>query len=340
MEHAFAKKFLVLGALFLAAAPLTFAGGPKPDHKPGHGGHHPAPAPHHPPVPPHHPPVPPVVIRPVVPAPVVVERQVYTEYPVTTTTTVVASTTRINGGEFFALSALPAQAEIAMTTGNTLVFSLEENGTTGYQWEITGNVGNVIGVAVAHQEANGNLAGAPGSVAVRITAQNAGEANLVLRYKRSWENTFVQSFPLRVVVNPAVIVTAPAPVVVAPAPVVVPAPVPVPVTVPGNITVRKNDVFQLEMIPGTLDLYLANGEEIEFYLEERDGFTWNFSGSRLLDVDIDHNKNRKLNDGFGTRLNCAKIEVEGDRRGSGYATLELRRDNEILRVVNVRINVH
>ncbi|MBP5232114.1 MAG: protease inhibitor I42 family protein, partial [Planctomycetes bacterium] len=288
------------------------------------------------------PPPRPIVVHPprpviVTPPPAVTTTKVYTyTEPVTTTSTVVVAPLRLTGGELLLLNNLPAQAEIVLTAGQQLIFSLEENMTTGYQWVAGGSTDNAaVSVAVAHNGANvpGAL-GASGSASFRVTGVRPGTATLSLLYKRNWENVAAASVQLKVTVNPAaVVVTQPQVVVERPARVIPTS----------GMHLRDGNFYTLDMLPDECVVHLEKSgrDEVKFFLEERPGTKWRISNDkRVADVDVHNNRVRSVPGYFGNSVKCAEIELEANRRGHGFVTFELRGDNGALfKVVNCRIVV-
>ena len=88
---------------------------------------------------------------------------------------------------------------IRIERGDRLYFDLEENGTTGYQWEVICTDPDVE-VTLDHQPADvpKGLVGAPGKAKVRIRIHRGydGPTDVCFQYRRSWEKKPIQKFTL------------------------------------------------------------------------------------------------------------------------------------------------
>ena len=90
-------------------------------------------------------------------------------------------------GTFYPLEKVPAELIARAPAGTPVRFVLEENGTTGYRWEIDSNT-NECEVAVEHRgAAESGLAGASGKVSVTVTSKVQTPARVEFRYRRPWE---------------------------------------------------------------------------------------------------------------------------------------------------------
>ena len=93
----------------------------------------------------------------------------------------------LRNGTFFPLEKVPAELIARAPAGAPVRFVLEENGTTGYRWEIDSNT-NECEVVAEHRGAVANgLAGAPGKVFVTVTSKVQTPARVEFRYRRPWE---------------------------------------------------------------------------------------------------------------------------------------------------------
>ncbi|MBQ0031581.1 MAG: protease inhibitor I42 family protein, partial [bacterium] len=93
----------------------------------------------------------------------------------------------LKNGTFYALEKVPAELIARSPAGTPVRFVLEENGTTGYQWEIDSNT-NECEVAVEHRGAAANgLVGASGRMSVTVTRKVQTPARVEFRYRRPWE---------------------------------------------------------------------------------------------------------------------------------------------------------
>ena len=94
----------------------------------------------------------------------------------------------LRSGTFYPLEKVPEELIARAPTGTPVRFALEENGTTGYRWEIDSNT-NECEVVVEHRGApvEGGLAGAPGRMSVTVTSKVQTPARVVFHYRLSWE---------------------------------------------------------------------------------------------------------------------------------------------------------
>ncbi len=94
----------------------------------------------------------------------------------------------LKNGTFYPLEKVPAELIARAPAGTPVRFVLEENGTTGYRWEIDSNT-NECEVVAEHRgaSAEGGLAGAPGKMSVTVTSKVQTPARVEFRYRRPWE---------------------------------------------------------------------------------------------------------------------------------------------------------
>ena len=93
----------------------------------------------------------------------------------------------LRNGTFYPLEKVPAELIARAPAGTPVRFVLEENGTTGYRWEIDSNT-NECEIAVEHRGAAANgLAGAPGKMSVTVTSKVQTPARVEFHYRRPWE---------------------------------------------------------------------------------------------------------------------------------------------------------
>ena len=78
--------------------------------------------------------------------------------------------------------------QVDLNVGQILVVSLESNPTTGYRWEVAEIDDEILRQeGEAEYEAESDLVGAGGVETFRFKALAAGEGELKLVYRRSWE---------------------------------------------------------------------------------------------------------------------------------------------------------
>ena len=97
---------------------------------------------------------------------------------------------------------------VELRKGQTLVFTLESNPTTGYQWEVIKNDESILQQKGEAEFKSSNTSNPPGSgkggtETFRFDAQNAGMVTLKLVYHRPWEKDVepLKTFTLQVKVH-------------------------------------------------------------------------------------------------------------------------------------------
>ena len=96
----------------------------------------------------------------------------------------------MHGNSYYPTDKIPEQVRIQMNNGNKIEFSLEENGTTSYQWFASYNAFFCRIVIEHQQKKNGffmRLFGSSGTAVIQIEAINTGETMVELLYARPWE---------------------------------------------------------------------------------------------------------------------------------------------------------
>ena len=93
---------------------------------------------------------------------------------------------KLKNGASYSLKALPAELVAQAPEGQSVRFSLEENSTTGYSWEMEHNASE-CDVAMVRMPADSGLAGAPGRVMVEVKSKVQTPARVEFRYCRPWE---------------------------------------------------------------------------------------------------------------------------------------------------------
>ncbi len=92
---------------------------------------------------------------------------------------------------------------ISLNTGDTLVVVLNSNPSTGYSWEVRlPAMGVLEQIGEARYSSGGNMPGSGGTVTMRFRAVRWGWADLLLVYRRPFENTGpVETFAVTVSVR-------------------------------------------------------------------------------------------------------------------------------------------
>ena len=107
----------------------------------------------------------------------------------------------IRNGTRFWLGTVPEELVAERRTGEPVRFSLEENASTGFKWDVTFNT-NECTVVLKHRGGNkGTTCGAPGLLDVTVTSRVRTPVRVEFRYRRPWEKDVEPWKTLRLVVN-------------------------------------------------------------------------------------------------------------------------------------------
>ncbi len=86
------------------------------------------------------------------------------------------------------ISASDAGKTIELHKGDTLVVSLEGNATTGYSWAVADPAPAILKQLGDFEVTPvSDAIGAPGTMVLKFSAVQAGQATLTLEYRRPWE---------------------------------------------------------------------------------------------------------------------------------------------------------
>ena len=111
--------------------------------------------------------------------------------------------TEFKNGTAFALGSVPKELVVERRAGEPVRFSLEENPTTGFTWEVESNT-NECEIALERRGRGGKTTcGAPGKLDVTVTSRIYTPARVEFRYRRPWEKDVEPWKTLRLVVNTA-----------------------------------------------------------------------------------------------------------------------------------------
>ena len=103
-------------------------------------------------------------------------------------------------GTAFGLGDVPKELAVERRAGEPVRFSLEENLSTGYAWEVESNT-NECAVALERRGRDGKTTcGAPGSLDVTVTSRIYTPARVEFRYRRPWEKDAEPWKTLRLIV--------------------------------------------------------------------------------------------------------------------------------------------
>ena len=104
-------------------------------------------------------------------------------------------------GTSFGLGTVPKELVAERRMGEPVRFSLEENASTGYKWEVASNT-NECTVVLKHRGGDrGTTCGASGMLDVTVTSLVRTPVCVVFRYRRPWEKDVEPWKTLRLVVN-------------------------------------------------------------------------------------------------------------------------------------------
>lgn len=109
----------------------------------------------------------------------------------------------VKDGTTFWLGTVPKELVAERRMGESVSFSLEENASTGFKWEVEYNT-NECTVVLKHRGGDkGATCGAPGLLDVAVTSRIRTPARVDFRYRRPWEKDVEPWKALRLVVNSA-----------------------------------------------------------------------------------------------------------------------------------------
>ena len=107
----------------------------------------------------------------------------------------------VRNGTRFWLGTVPKELVAERRMGESVRFSLEENASTGFQWDVTSNT-NECTVVLRHRGGDtGATCGAPGLLDVTVTSRVRTPVRVTFRYRRPWEKDVEPWKTLRLVVN-------------------------------------------------------------------------------------------------------------------------------------------
>jgi inhibitor of cysteine peptidase len=119
-------------------------------------------------------------------------------------TLVVAALSGCTTQATLALEAQDSGGQINVQKGQMLTITLEANPTTGYNWEVLHTEGAIVRqVGETEFQADSELLGAAGAQTLRFEAVAAGQTELRLVYRRSWETGVepLETFTIQVTVE-------------------------------------------------------------------------------------------------------------------------------------------
>ena len=109
----------------------------------------------------------------------------------------------LKDGTKFWLGTVPKELVAERRVGEPVRFSLEENASTGFKWDVESNT-NECAIAFKHRGGDkGTTCGAPGLLDVTVTSLVRTPVRVEFRYRRSWEKDVEPWKTLRLVVKTA-----------------------------------------------------------------------------------------------------------------------------------------
>ena len=107
----------------------------------------------------------------------------------------------VKDGTTFWLGTVPEELVAERRMGESVRFSLEENASTGFKWDVESNT-NECTVVLRHRGGDkGATCGAPGRLEVTVTSRVRTPVRVEFRYRRPWEKDVEPWKTLRLVVN-------------------------------------------------------------------------------------------------------------------------------------------
>ena len=107
----------------------------------------------------------------------------------------------VKDGTTFRLGTVPTELVAERRMGEPVLFSLEENASTGFKWAVESNT-NECTVVLKHRGGDkGATCGAPGLLDVTVTSLVRTPVRVEFRYRRPWEKDVEPWKTLRLVVN-------------------------------------------------------------------------------------------------------------------------------------------
>ena len=107
----------------------------------------------------------------------------------------------VKDGTTYWLGTVPEELVAERRMGESVRFSLEENASTGFKWDVESNT-NECTVVLKHRGGDkGATCGAPGLLDVSVTSRVRTPVRVEFRYRRPWEKDVEPWKTLRLVVN-------------------------------------------------------------------------------------------------------------------------------------------
>ena len=107
----------------------------------------------------------------------------------------------VKDGTTFRLGTAPEELVAERRMGEAVRFSLEENASTGFTWDVESNTNACTVVLKQRGGDKGVTCGAPGLLDVTVTSLARTPVRVVFRYRRPWEKDVEPWKTLQLVVN-------------------------------------------------------------------------------------------------------------------------------------------
>ena len=107
----------------------------------------------------------------------------------------------LKDGTSFGLGTVPKELVAERRVGEPVRFSLEENVTTGFKWDVESNTNECTVVLKHRGGGKGVTCGAAGLLDVTVTSRVRTPVRVEFRYRRPWEKDVEPWKTLRLVVN-------------------------------------------------------------------------------------------------------------------------------------------
>ena len=107
----------------------------------------------------------------------------------------------LQDGTSFGLGTVPKELVAERRAGESVSFSLEENVTTGFEWDVKSNTNECTVVLKHRSGTKGVTCGASGMLDVIVTSRVRTPVSVEFRYRRPWEKDVEPWKTLRLVVK-------------------------------------------------------------------------------------------------------------------------------------------
>ena len=114
-----------------------------------------------------------------------------------------SATAELKDGTSFGLGTVPKELVAERRAGESVSFSLEENVTTGFEWDVKSNTNECTVVLKRRSGDKGVTCGASGMLDVTVTSRVSTPVGVEFRYRRPWEKDVEPWKTLRLVVKTA-----------------------------------------------------------------------------------------------------------------------------------------